>query len=101
MTQRLRELAAHRRALVAQSDVLREQVAGSAQGLKQVLGFVDLGVAAGRSIAGKPLLVVVAAAAMLVLKPRTALRLAGIALTAAPLFRQLLQILALFPSRRG
>ena len=53
MSTRLQELGARRRQLVAQSDALRARLSGSTQGLEQVLGIADLGVAAGRYVKGK------------------------------------------------
>jgi hypothetical protein len=100
MSRRLAELAARRRALVAQSDALREQASVSARGLRQLLGFVDLGVAAGRSMAGKPLVAVAIAAALMLLRPRRPLRLLGFALTAISIIGHLRQILGLLSAAR-
>jgi len=100
MSSHLRELGARRRALVAQSDALRRRMSISAQGLRQVVAFVDLGVAAGRSMAGRPLLAVGIVVALVVLKPRRALRLLGLGLTAASIFSSLRQFLSALPASR-
>jgi hypothetical protein len=98
MSRRLHELADRRRALVAQSEALRLRLSGSTQGLKQVLGIADLGVAAGRYVKQKPLLLLLGiAAAVLVVKPRRALRTISLVLTALSIFGQLRRVL---PVRR-
>ena len=97
MTARLDELAARRRALVAQSDALRDALALSAQSLKSTLTFFDIGVAVGRSVRQRPLLIVGIAAALVVLRPRRIVRGLSTALTAASVF---LQVVRLFTARR-
>jgi hypothetical protein len=93
MSTRLQELAARRRHLVVQSDALRTRLSGSTQGLKQVLGFADLGVTAGRYVKGKPLLLWLGiGAAVLIVKPRRALRGVSFALTALSILNQLRQV---------
>jgi len=88
MTARLDELAARRRALVAQSNALRDTLALSAQGLTSTLTFFDIGVAVGRSLGRRPLLLVGIAAALIVLRPRRIVRGLSTALTAASVFRR-------------
>ena len=98
MSTRLDELAAHRRALVAQSHALRLRLADSAHSLKQALGIADLGVAAGRAIARRPLLLLAGiGAAVLLLRRGHALRTLGRTLTALSLLSQLRRLL---PERR-
>jgi YqjK-like protein len=97
MSNRLQELADRRRVLVAQSDGLRLQLAKPAQGLEQVLGIADLGVAAGRYIRQRPLLLLAIGAAVLIVKPRPALRTLSLALTSLSIFGQLRRVL---PVRR-
>ena len=89
MSTRLDALAARRRALVEQSDTLRMRLAETTPGLKQILGVADLGVAAGRYVRQRPLLLALAMAALLIVKPRAALRFVSIALTAISLFGRL------------
>jgi hypothetical protein len=94
VSSRLHELAARRRALVAQSDGLRVRLADSAQGLKGILGVADLGVAAGRIAARRPLLLLVGiGAAVLILKRGHAVRALGGVLTAISLVSQLRRLL--------
>ena len=50
MISRLEQLAARRERLVAQSDALRARLAGTTEGIEQVLRVADLGVAAGRYV---------------------------------------------------
>jgi hypothetical protein len=91
---RLDELAARRRALVAQSDALRLRLADSAHSLKRVLGIADLGAAAGRAIARKPLLLLAGiGAVLLLLKRRHAARSLSRTLTAISLLSQLRRLL--------
>jgi hypothetical protein len=90
----LRELAAHRQALVARSDALRIQLADSTHGLQQLLGVADLGVAAGRSLTRAPLLLAAIGVALLVFKPRPALRALSFALAAIPVLRQVRRFLS-------
>jgi hypothetical protein len=91
---RLDELAARRRALVAQSDALRLRLADSAHSLKRVLGIADLGAAAGRAAARRPLLLLAGiGAAVLLLKRGHALRRLGPVLTALSLLSQLRRLL--------
>jgi hypothetical protein len=95
MSSHLQELGARRRRLVAQSDALRARLSGSTQGLEQVLGFADLGVAAGRYVKGKPLLLWLGiGAAVLIVKPRRARRGISFALTALSIFSQLRRVLS-------
>jgi hypothetical protein len=95
---RLNELAARRRALVAQSDALRLRLADSTHSLKQVLGIADLGVAAGRAVARRPLLLLAGVgAALLILKRGRAVRSLSRTLTAISLLGQLRRLL---PERR-
>jgi len=89
MRTRLDALAARRHALVAQSDTLRLRLAATTPGLRQVLGVADLGVAAGRYVRQRPLLLALGGAALLIVKPRAALRFVSIALTAISLFGRL------------
>jgi hypothetical protein len=89
MRTRLDALAARRRALVKQSDTLRLRLAEATPGLKQILGVADLGVAAGRYVTQRPLLLALGMAALLIVKPRAALRFVSIALTAISLFGRL------------
>jgi hypothetical protein len=98
VTSRLEDLAARRRALVAQSDALRLRLTDSAHSLKQVLGIADLGAAAGRTVARRPLLLLAGiGAALLLLKRGHAVRALGRALTAISLLSQLRRLL---PERR-
>lgn len=97
MSNRLQELADRRRALVAQSEGLRLQLSKPAQGLAQILGIADLGVAAGRYIGQRPLLLLAIGAAVLIVRPRPALRTLSLALTALSIFGQLRRVL---PVRR-
>lgn len=94
MSSRLDELAARRRALVAQSDALRARLADSAHGLERILGVADLGIAAGRAAARRPLLLLagVGAAALLLTRGH-ALRTLGRTLTALTLLGPLRRIL--------
>ena len=89
MRTRLDALTARRHALVAQSDTLRLRLAASTPALKQLLGIADLGVAAGRYVRQRPLLLALGGAALLIVKPRAALRFVSIALTAISLFGRL------------
>ena len=100
MSARLRELTERRRALLAQSEALRECISDRAKGLEQVLNVADVGVAAGRFVAGKPLLVVALGAVLLGLKPRRALRVLSLALGVASVLSQLRQIVARSSSSR-
>jgi hypothetical protein len=95
MSRRLHELADRRRALVAQSEALRLRLSGSTQGLRQVLGIADLGMAAGRYVKHRPLLLLLGiGAAVLVVKPRPALRALSLALTTLSIFGQLRRALS-------
>ncbi len=94
MSSRLRQLAERRRALVAQSDALRQRLGSSTQGLEQVLGIADLGIAAGRYIKHRPLLLLLGVAALLVVNPRRALRGLSFAVTALSIFGQLRRVLS-------
>ena len=88
MTARLDQLAVRRRALVAQSDALRDTLALSARGLTSTLTFFDIGVAIGKALGRQPLLLVGIAAALVVLRPRRIIRGLSAALTAASVLRQ-------------
>jgi hypothetical protein len=95
MSGHLHALAQRRRALVAQSEALRLRLSGSSRGLEQVLGLADLGVAAGRYVKHRPLLLLLGiGAAVLVVKPRRALRAISLALTAISIFGQLRRALS-------
>jgi hypothetical protein len=96
MSSRLEELADRRRALVAQSDALRLRLTDSAQGIKGIFGVADLGVAAGRAVAHRPLLLLLAGvgAALFVLKRGHAMRTLGGALTAISLLGQVRRLLS-------
>lgn len=89
MRTRLDTLAARRGALVEQSDSLRMRLAETTPALKQILGVADVGMAAGRYVRQRPLLLALGMAALLVVKPRAALRFVSIALTAISLFGRL------------
>jgi len=88
MTARIDELAARRRALVAQSDALRETFALSAQGVKSTLSFFDMGFAAGRAFGRQPLLLVGLAAAVIAVRPRRIFRALSFALTSLSIYHR-------------
>jgi hypothetical protein len=67
---RLAQLAARRRALVAESDALRAQLSGSAGGLRGALAPGPLGNALLAGVRRHPVLTVGAAVALVALRPR-------------------------------
>ena len=95
MSSRLEQLAARREELVAQSDALRARLAGTTEGIEQVLHIADLGVTAGRYVTARPLLSWLAiGAVVLIVKPRRALRGLSFAVTALSVVGQIRQILS-------
>lgn len=95
MISRLEQLAARRERLVAQSDALRARLAGTTEGIEQVLRVADLGVAAGRYVRDRPLLSwLTIGAVVLIVKPRRAVRGISFAVTALSVFGQIRQILS-------
>ena len=100
MPSRLAQLAARRRVLVMESQVLRAQVDQSASALRQALGLAPMGRAMLNSIRRHPVLAVGAAVALVVLRPRRVWRLAALgggalafALRAAPALSTAVRIL--------
>jgi len=95
MSSRLEQLGARRERLVAQSDALRARLAGTTEGIEQVLRVADLGVAAGRYVRDRPVLAWLAAgAAVLIVRPRRAVRGLSFAVTALSIFGQIRRILS-------
>jgi hypothetical protein len=95
MSSRLEELAARRRDLVVQSGRLRAELSRTTPAFEQVLGIADLGVAAGRYVRDRPLLLWLGiAGAVLLVKPRRAVRGISFALSAISIFGQLRRLLS-------
>lgn len=89
MSSRVQHLAARRRKLVEQSDALRAQIAASSGGLAQVLRVADFGVLAGRAMAHSPFTLAGVAAAVLLVRPKSAMRALSLAMTALSVYAQL------------
>lgn len=84
------EAAAHRRErLQAAAAAQRDALAAQWQGLRPALRVADRGVALARSVARHPLLVIAAAAALLVWRPRRTLQWVQYGVMAWQLLRRL------------
>jgi hypothetical protein len=79
MSSRLAQLSARRRALAMESQVLRAQLAESANALREALGLVQMGRTVLDGVRRHPGLVVGAAVALVALRPRRVWRLAALA----------------------
>jgi YqjK-like protein len=96
MNTHIKELAARREGLVVEAQLQRAQAAHVSAEIRAGLGIVDRGVVFVRDLIRKPLVVCVAAAALalLVAKPRQAVRLLGYCLTAYSVFQRVRRLLA-------
>jgi len=91
-----RNLAARRRALLAQSAVQREQAAQATAGIRRGLTSVERGVDLVRQLARKPVVLGlgVVVAALFMAKPRQAMTWLGYGLTAYTMFRRARSLLS-------
>ncbi|MEO8157810.1 MAG: YqjK family protein [Betaproteobacteria bacterium] len=74
MSARLREVELRRRLLVAQADEQRGQLAAQSASLQQSLSYADFALRAYRRIRSSPVVIAVAAAALLAVGPGKLLR---------------------------
>ena len=95
MNTHIKELAARREGLVVEAQLQRAQAAHVSAEIRAGFGIVDRGVAFVLNLMRKPLVVgvAVAALALLVAKPRQAVRLLGYGLTAYSVFKRVRRLL--------
>ena len=94
MNTRMKKLAARREALVADAE-LHRIVAGEAYArLKKALHLADRGFSLLRSLKRKPLVVALAVAALLIARPRQAVKWFGYCLTAYSMFKRTSRLFA-------
>ena len=97
MSTRLQELAARRRALTAESDLLRVELAESVQGLRSAAAFLDFGLAAAQLLGRRPVVLAgLLGVALVALRRRRVLQALSIALTAVSILHRTRR---LFPRR--
>jgi hypothetical protein len=77
MSDRLRELAARREALRAESTLQRDQMDGLARDIKERLSGIDRSIEIARTVATRPAVIAGAIAVVALVGPRRLLRLAG------------------------
>lgn len=90
MTDRERQLAARRAELLARSETLRADIGARSQELVKGWHGAERLVASAREIANRPVLIAGAAALVLLVGPRRALRLAGRAVVVLGLVKRLI-----------
>lgn len=96
MNTHIKELAARREGLVVEAQLQRAQAAHVSAEIRAGFGMVDRAVTFVQDLARKPLVVGVALAALalLVAKPRQAIRLLGYGLTAYSVFQRVRRLLS-------